>query len=96
MNAVPNVSLNDGNAIPQLGFGVFQIEPKDTAQAVSEALEIGYRHIDTAQTVESFSVSASTRSPARARRWRDHWSGKGPEPLRGPLKENRARLEREE
>ena len=49
MNAVPNITLNDGNAIPQLGFGVFQIEPKDTAEAVSEALEIGYRHIDTAK-----------------------------------------------
>src|ERR687895_2652089 len=49
MNAVPNITLNDGNAIPQLGFGVFQIEPRDTAKAVSEALEIGYRHIDTAQ-----------------------------------------------
>jgi 2,5-diketo-D-gluconate reductase A len=49
MNAVPNITLNDGNAIPQLGFGVFQIEPKDTVEAVSEALEIGYRHIDTAE-----------------------------------------------
>ncbi len=49
MNAVPNITLNDGNAIPQLGFGIFQIEPKDTAEAVSEALEIGYRHIDTAE-----------------------------------------------
>ena len=49
MNAVPNITLNDGNAIPQLGFGVFQIEPKDTAEAVSNALEVGYRHIDTAE-----------------------------------------------
>ncbi|MDP8925442.1 MAG: aldo/keto reductase [Actinomycetota bacterium] len=49
MNVVPNITLNDGNAIPQLGFGVFQIEPKDTAEAVSEALKIGYRHIDTAE-----------------------------------------------
>ncbi|MFC0028644.1 aldo/keto reductase [Micromonospora chaiyaphumensis] len=48
-NSVPDISLNDGNTIPQLGFGVFQIEPKDTAQAVSRALEIGYRHIDTAE-----------------------------------------------
>ncbi|MET8837927.1 aldo/keto reductase [Micromonospora sp. NPDC004540] len=48
-NSVPNISLNDGNTIPQLGFGVFQIDPKDTAQAVSTALEIGYRHIDTAE-----------------------------------------------
>jgi 2,5-diketo-D-gluconate reductase A len=49
LSAVPNVTLNDGNAIPQLGFGVFQIEPKDTAEAVSEALRVGYRHIDTAE-----------------------------------------------
>ncbi len=47
--AVPALDLNDGRTIPQLGFGVFQIEPGDTARAVSEALEIGYRHIDTAQ-----------------------------------------------
>jgi 2,5-diketo-D-gluconate reductase A len=49
MNAVPTVTLNNGVVIPQLGFGVFQIEPKDTAQAVRTALEIGYRHIDTAE-----------------------------------------------
>src|SRR3712207_775645 len=49
MNAVPNITLNDGNTIPQLGFGVFQIEPENTAEAVSKALEIGYRHIDTAE-----------------------------------------------
>ncbi|MGC5661593.1 aldo/keto reductase [Micromonospora sp. WMMD723] len=48
-NTVPDISLNDGNTIPQLGFGVYQIEPKDTAEAVGRALEIGYRHIDTAE-----------------------------------------------
>jgi 2,5-diketo-D-gluconate reductase A len=48
-NTIPDISLNDGNTIPQLGFGVFQIEPKDTVQAVSKALEVGYRHIDTAE-----------------------------------------------
>src|ERR671916_2837093 len=49
MSTVPGISLNDGNSIPQLGFGVFQIKPEDTAEAVSEALEVGYRHIDTAE-----------------------------------------------
>ncbi|OBK15255.1 aldo/keto reductase [Mycobacterium asiaticum] len=49
MTNVPTVTLNDGNAIPQLGFGVFQIEPDQTAAAVRAALEVGYRHIDTAQ-----------------------------------------------
>jgi 2,5-diketo-D-gluconate reductase A len=49
MSDVPQVQLNDGNSIPQLGFGVFQIPPSDTAEAVSRALEVGYRHIDTAE-----------------------------------------------
>jgi len=49
MNPVPNITLNDGNAIPQLGFGVYQIGPEVTAEAVSEAIRIGYRHIDTAE-----------------------------------------------
>ena len=49
MNPVPDITLNDGNKIPQLGFGVYQIEPGETAEAVGRALEIGYRHIDTAE-----------------------------------------------
>ena len=46
---VPDIKLNDGNTIPQLGFGVFQIKPEDTVKSVSKALEVGYRHIDTAE-----------------------------------------------
>jgi 2,5-diketo-D-gluconate reductase A len=46
---IPDISLNDGNTIPQLGYGVFQIPPEDTADAVQRALAIGYRHIDTAE-----------------------------------------------
>jgi 2,5-diketo-D-gluconate reductase A len=46
---VPALTLNDGTTIPQLGFGVYQIPPRDTERAVSEALEVGYRHIDTAE-----------------------------------------------
>ena len=49
MSAVPTIKLNDGHAIPQLGFGVFQIDPAETAEAVAEALRVGYRHIDTAE-----------------------------------------------
>ena len=49
MSAVPDIRLNDGNPIPQLGFGVFQIPPEDTAKAVANAFEVGYRHIDTAE-----------------------------------------------
>lgn len=46
MNAI---ELNDGTRIPQLGFGVFKIEPDRTAAAVKVALDVGYRHIDTAE-----------------------------------------------
>ncbi len=46
---VPRIALNDGTTIPQLGFGVFQVPPEDTFETVSAALEVGYRHIDTAE-----------------------------------------------
>ncbi|GLB69296.1 aldo/keto reductase [Arthrobacter mangrovi] len=48
MAQVPDVVLNNGVSIPQLGFGVFQVLPGETQQAVEAALEAGYRHIDTA------------------------------------------------
>jgi 2,5-diketo-D-gluconate reductase A len=47
--SVPATPLNDGHAIPQLGLGVFQVPAGETGRVVAEALEIGYRHIDTAQ-----------------------------------------------
>ncbi|RDH77643.1 aldo/keto reductase [Mycolicibacterium moriokaense] len=53
MNDVPTIELNDGTAIPQLGFGVFQIDPGETADAVKRALDIGYRHIDTAEMYQN-------------------------------------------
>jgi 2,5-diketo-D-gluconate reductase A len=46
---VPDLLLNSGHKIPQLGFGVFKIDPAETADAVIEALRVGYRHIDTAE-----------------------------------------------
>jgi 2,5-diketo-D-gluconate reductase A len=49
MSDIPAIGLNDANHIPQLGFGVFQIEPDETAAAVKAALDVGYRHIDTAE-----------------------------------------------
>jgi 2,5-diketo-D-gluconate reductase A len=49
LTTVPTLDLNDGRTIPQLGFGVFQIAPADTAAVARTALEIGYRHIDTAE-----------------------------------------------
>ncbi len=45
---VKNITFNDGNSIPQLGYGVWQIEDNGAADAVGTALEAGYRHIDTA------------------------------------------------
>jgi len=49
MTTVPLITLNNGVEIPQLGFGVYQIPPEETRDATLAALEIGYRHIDTAQ-----------------------------------------------
>ena len=46
---VSNVDLFNETTIPQLGFGVFQVPPDQTAQVTGTALEVGYRHIDTAQ-----------------------------------------------
>ncbi|KAA1397798.1 aldo/keto reductase [Aeromicrobium ginsengisoli] len=47
--SVPAVVLNNGVEIPQLGFGVFQVDPEATKEATLTALDVGYRHIDTAQ-----------------------------------------------
>jgi 2,5-diketo-D-gluconate reductase A len=46
---IPQITLNNGEKIPQFGFGVFLVPPAETAAAVTAALEAGYRHIDTAQ-----------------------------------------------
>ena len=45
---VPSLPFNDGHAIPQLGFGVYRVDPQETERIVTDALEVGYRHIDTA------------------------------------------------
>lgn len=47
--SVPTITLNNQTTIPQLGFGVFQVPPEQTADTVTKAFEAGYRHIDTAQ-----------------------------------------------
>jgi 2,5-diketo-D-gluconate reductase A len=49
VTAIPEIMLSNGNTIPQFGFGVFQIEPDDTFEAATTALQAGYRHIDTAE-----------------------------------------------
>ncbi|UOE45815.1 aldo/keto reductase [Agromyces larvae] len=48
-STVPRVQLNDGHSIPQLGFGVFKVDPDETRRIVTDALEVGYRHLDTAR-----------------------------------------------
>jgi 2,5-diketo-D-gluconate reductase A len=48
MSTIPNITLNNGVEMPILGFGVYQIEPEGTERCVADALEVGYRHIDTA------------------------------------------------
>ena len=64
---VPNIPLNDGTEIPQLGFGVFQIPAQETAAAVTRALEVGYRHVDTAKV---YGNEAEVGEAVRA--WGDH------------------------
>ena len=49
VSQIPVIALNDGATIPQLGFGTYKIAPDQTAAAVRTALDVGYRHIDTAQ-----------------------------------------------
>jgi 2,5-diketo-D-gluconate reductase A len=46
---IPQILLNDGQKIPQFGFGVFLVKPEETQAAVTQALQAGYRHIDTAE-----------------------------------------------
>lgn len=53
MPTVPTITLNNGVEIPVLGFGVFQIPPDETEQAVATALEVGYRHFDTAASYQN-------------------------------------------
>ena len=48
-----NLTLHDGTSIPQLGFGIFQVPPDQTAATVLNRFEVGYRHIDTAQMYQN-------------------------------------------
>lgn len=53
MSNVPNITLNDGNTIPQLGFGTYQVPPEEAKETVTKALEVGFRHIDTAEMYQN-------------------------------------------
>ncbi|MFJ2757539.1 aldo/keto reductase [Nocardioides sp. NPDC087217] len=65
---VPTIKLNDGTSIPQYGLGVWQVPQDETEQVVSQALEVGYRHIDTAQMYQNEAgVGAALKSAGLAR-----------------------------
>ncbi len=49
MVSIPRITLNDGTSIPQFGLGVYHVPAEDTAALVRTALDMGYRHVDTAQ-----------------------------------------------
>ena len=53
MSVVPTLTMNDGRTIPQLGLGVWQVSTEDIVPVVRKALEVGYRHIDTAAAYEN-------------------------------------------
>src|SRR6478735_5373353 len=53
MPSIPHLSFRDGTEIPQVGFGVFLVPEAETRAAVSSALEVGYRHIDTAAAYQN-------------------------------------------
>ena len=79
--SVPAVALRGGSSIPQLGFGVFQVPPAETELAVATALEVGYRHIDTAAAYRNeagvglaFHASGLARHEVQivSKCWNDH------------------------
>ncbi len=53
MPSIPQLSFHDGGTIPQVGFGVFQIPEDETFDAVTSALDAGYRHLDTARAYDN-------------------------------------------
>lgn len=53
MQPSPNLNLNDGRTIPQIGLGVYKVEDRHVAGLVAGALEMGYRHVDTASLYEN-------------------------------------------
>ena len=68
MTVIPQIMLNNGQQIPQFGFGVFLVPPAETTAAVSSALDAGYRHIDTAEMYRNEAeVGAAIRKSGLAR-----------------------------
>jgi 2,5-diketo-D-gluconate reductase A len=65
---VPALTLHDGVEMPQLGFGVFQIQPEETQERVEEALAVGYRHVDTAAAYRNEAGVGAAIAASGARR----------------------------
>ncbi len=83
--SVPTITLNDQTTIPQLGFGVFQVPPEETAATVTSALEVGYRHIDTAQMYRNeagVGEAIAAAGPAARRAVRHHQAQQRQPPAR--------------
>ena len=55
------ITLNNGVKMPKLGFGVFQIAKEDCERCVLDAIKVGYRHIDTAQSYFHEKICLSQR-----------------------------------
>lgn len=68
MTQIPDITLNNGVTIPQLGFGTFQVAEDQTQRIVESAIETGYRHIDTAAGYyNEAGVGAAVRASGLAR-----------------------------
>jgi hypothetical protein len=66
INSIPELSLADSDTVPQLGFGVFQVPPRDTADLVDAALETGNRSIDTARACRNAATRPGQPSNSRS------------------------------
>ena len=55
------IKLSNGVEMPQLGYGVYQVEPDECERCVLDALSVGYRMIDTAQALSLIHISEPTR-----------------------------------
>lgn len=84
---VPSITLNSGHTIPQLGLGVFLVPADEAQRIVSDALEVGYRHIDTAAIYgneEGVGAAIAASGIPRdelfvtTKLWNDHQAGDGP------------------
>ena len=78
MTDQPWITLNDGNRMPQLGYGVFLVPPEETRRLVTDALDVGYLAIDTAtfyhnETEVGAAIRASGKRPfVTTKLWNDH------------------------